>query len=148
MRFYFGKIWKSLEKRPFFRADMAGLGKYCTGGYGRIGVYRVKAVSHSKIKQLKIRKMKCTYRQGFSQLSGDTCMYILNIIENMFSLFNLFQFVLVCRFLTIRNIFTPMGEVYLVFQILIKCFLPSGKYLNSMKGGYRISERGVPVTVY
>ena len=31
-----------LEKRPFFRADMAGLGKYCTGGYGRIGVYRVK----------------------------------------------------------------------------------------------------------
>ena len=29
-----------LEKRPFFRADMAGLGKYCTGGYGWIGVYR------------------------------------------------------------------------------------------------------------
>ena len=75
-------------------------------------------------------------------------MYILNIIENMFSFLNLFQFVLVCRFLIIRNIFTPMGEVYLVFQILIKCFLPSGKYLNSMKGGYRISERGVPVTVY
>ena len=36
------KIWKILEKRLFFRADMAGLGKYCTGGYGRIGVYRVK----------------------------------------------------------------------------------------------------------
>ena len=35
-------MWKLLEKRPFFRADMAGLGKYCTGGYGRIGVYRVK----------------------------------------------------------------------------------------------------------
>ena len=34
-------MWKFLEKRPFFRADMAGLGKYCTGGYGRIGVYRV-----------------------------------------------------------------------------------------------------------
>ena len=31
------------EKRPFFRADMAGLGKYWTGGYGRIGVYRVAA---------------------------------------------------------------------------------------------------------
>ena len=30
-----------MEKRPFFRAAMAGLGKYCTGGYGRIGVYRV-----------------------------------------------------------------------------------------------------------
>ena len=38
--FYFGKMWKILEKRPFFRADTAGLGKYCTGGYGRIGVYR------------------------------------------------------------------------------------------------------------
>ena len=40
--FYSGKIWKFLEKWPFFRADMAGLGKYSTGGYGRIGVYRVK----------------------------------------------------------------------------------------------------------
>ena len=30
-----------MEKRPFFRAAMAGLGKYHTGGYGRIGVYRV-----------------------------------------------------------------------------------------------------------
>ena len=30
-----------MEKRPFFRADTAGLGKYSTGGYGRIGVYRV-----------------------------------------------------------------------------------------------------------
>ena len=30
-----------MEKRPFFRADTAGLGKYYTGGYGRIGVYRV-----------------------------------------------------------------------------------------------------------
>ena len=36
------KIWKILEKLPFFRVDTAGLGKYCTGGYGRIGVYRVK----------------------------------------------------------------------------------------------------------
>ena len=34
-----GKIWKN---QPFFWADMAGLGKYCMGGYGRIGVYRVK----------------------------------------------------------------------------------------------------------
>ena len=31
-----------MEKRPFFRAAMAGLGKYCTGGYGRIGVCRDK----------------------------------------------------------------------------------------------------------
>ena len=34
-----GKMWKN---PPFFRADVAGLGKYCMGGYGRIGVYRVK----------------------------------------------------------------------------------------------------------
>ena len=40
--FYFGKMWTFLEKWPFFRADMAGLGKYYKGGYGRIGVYRVK----------------------------------------------------------------------------------------------------------
>ena len=25
---------------------MAGLGKYCTGGYGRIGVYRVNSASN------------------------------------------------------------------------------------------------------
>ena len=30
---------KMLEKRPFFRADMAGLGIYHMGVYGRIGVY-------------------------------------------------------------------------------------------------------------
>ena len=32
-----------MEKQPFFRAATAGLGKYHTGGYGRIGVYRVNA---------------------------------------------------------------------------------------------------------
>ena len=36
--FYFGKMWIFFEKRLFFRADMAGLGKYHMGGYGRIGV--------------------------------------------------------------------------------------------------------------
>ena len=35
-------MWKFLEKRPFFQADMAGLGKCCTDGYSRIGVYRDK----------------------------------------------------------------------------------------------------------
>ena len=34
----YGKFWKNGR---FFQADMAGLGKYCMGGYGRIGVYRV-----------------------------------------------------------------------------------------------------------
>ena len=33
-------MWKFWEKQPFFRADMAGLGKYSMGGYGRIGVHR------------------------------------------------------------------------------------------------------------
>ena len=33
-----------MEKWPFYRAATAGLGKYCTGGYGRIGVYRVNQV--------------------------------------------------------------------------------------------------------
>ena len=37
-----GKIWKNGH---FFRAAMAGLGKYHTGGYGRIGVYRVKGAT-------------------------------------------------------------------------------------------------------
>ena len=35
-----------MEKRLFFRAATAGLGKYRTGGYGRIGVYRVNEISH------------------------------------------------------------------------------------------------------
>ena len=31
-----------MEKQLFFQAAMAGLGKYYTGGFGRIGVCRVK----------------------------------------------------------------------------------------------------------
>ena len=34
-------------KTAFFRTDLAGSGKYGTGGFGRIGVYRVN-VSHDK----------------------------------------------------------------------------------------------------
>ena len=30
-----------MEKLPFFRVATAGLGKYRTGGHGRIGAYRV-----------------------------------------------------------------------------------------------------------
>ena len=37
-------------KTAVFRADMAGLGKYHTGGYGRIGVYRVKGSSFGFVK--------------------------------------------------------------------------------------------------
>ena len=36
--FYFGKMWKIMGKRPFFRAATARLGKYGTDGYGGIGV--------------------------------------------------------------------------------------------------------------
>ena len=47
--FLYGSILEKcdffFEKPPFFRADIAGLGKYCTGGYGRIGVYREGPVS-------------------------------------------------------------------------------------------------------
>ena len=39
--YFFGKMWENMEKLPFFRAAMAGLGRYHMGGYGRIGVYRV-----------------------------------------------------------------------------------------------------------
>ena len=37
-------MWKISGKRPFFRADMAGLGIYHMGGYGRIGVYMDKEI--------------------------------------------------------------------------------------------------------
>ena len=35
---------ENFGKRPFFQADLAGLGKCRTGGFGRIGVYRVKTL--------------------------------------------------------------------------------------------------------
>ena len=47
--FLYGSIlekcgFKKNKKQPFFWADMAGLGKYHTGRYGRIWVYRVPVV--------------------------------------------------------------------------------------------------------
>ena len=49
-------MWKFLENRLFFRADMAGLGKYNTGGYGRIGVYRVKVKVRVRVRvRVKVR---------------------------------------------------------------------------------------------
>ena len=44
---------KILEKCPFFRPDMAGLGIYHTGGYGRIGVYRVNDLMSERIGMIK-----------------------------------------------------------------------------------------------
>ena len=46
--FFFGKMWENMEKWLFFRAAMAGLGKYCMGGYGRIGVYRVNIIVYHR----------------------------------------------------------------------------------------------------
>ena len=43
--FYFGKIWKKYGKTAVFPGGYTGLGIYHMGGYGRIGVYRVKTLS-------------------------------------------------------------------------------------------------------
>ena len=40
--FYLKILGKIRGNWPFFRDAMARLGKYWTGGYGRIGVYRDK----------------------------------------------------------------------------------------------------------
>ena len=45
-------MWKNMEKRPFIRVAMAGLGKYHMGGDGRIGVYRVNAADTVQISSM------------------------------------------------------------------------------------------------
>ena len=60
-----------MEKRPFFRADMAGLGKYCMGGYGRIGVYRVN-IDHMYLHHL--RQFEGTYSRSFYDKNCETVM--------------------------------------------------------------------------
>ena len=47
MDFFFGKT-------AVFPADMAGLGKYSMGGYGRIGVYRVREGAQKGIIELSV----------------------------------------------------------------------------------------------
>ena len=49
-----GKLWKNGR----FSAGMAGLGKYCMGGYGRIGVYRVKASSRCHCPEMPARLLE------------------------------------------------------------------------------------------
>ena len=55
-----------MEKRPFFRAAMARLGKYNMGGYGRIGVYRVNLSDHLAIwaarKKKFVKKEKINFK--------------------------------------------------------------------------------------
>ena len=60
-----------MEIWPFFRAAMAGLGKYHTGGYGRIGVYRVKIVTVYFAKCSKYGKY-CQIKQKYN-ISGCNC---------------------------------------------------------------------------
>ena len=44
---------ENFGKRQFFRANMAGLGKYHTGGYGRIGVHRINLFDLSPLRCIK-----------------------------------------------------------------------------------------------
>ena len=62
--YLFGKMWKNMEKRPFFRAAMAGLGKYHMSGYGRIGVYRVRLGNMPHFVSL-LQKISCTKAMHF-----------------------------------------------------------------------------------
>ena len=71
--FYFGKMLKIWEKRPFFRADMAGLGNYCTGRYGRIGVYRVTVTFHESI---------------VAYIFHESHQYIINIVSICYFIYN------------------------------------------------------------
>ena len=74
LRFYFGKMWKSLEKRPFFWADMAGLGKCCTGGYGRIGAYRVNCLAVITVASIIIENLDNEY---FPMIGIYICVYFI-----------------------------------------------------------------------
>ena len=68
-----------MEKLPFLRAAMAGLGKYHTGGYGRIGVYRVKRLYCISIPANTKRKYKVEqrfdYRNVRNQMWQQRCYY-------------------------------------------------------------------------
>ena len=48
--FSFGKLCKNMEKLLFFRGATAGLGKYHTGSYGRIGVYGVNSTCNLSLR--------------------------------------------------------------------------------------------------
>ena len=57
-------FWKNvefLEKRPYFRVDMAKLGKYCTAGYGQIGVYKVLNTAAQKLVKVRNSRQFLTF---------------------------------------------------------------------------------------
>ena len=60
----FGKMWTILGKWPFFGVDMAGLGKYHTGGYGRIGVYRDKVSAGAWCTHVKVGVVRTGHDVG------------------------------------------------------------------------------------
>ena len=69
-----------MEKQPFFRAATAGLGKYHTGGYGRIGVCRVKPIFHCNAKPFALgtfaspNTKDSTFASPYAKIP--TCWYI------------------------------------------------------------------------
>ena len=58
-------------KTAVFRADMAGLGKYSMGGYGRIGVYRVRSDQGLQIQPIFHQNMMpcCRYKHVGIQIA-------------------------------------------------------------------------------
>ena len=48
----FGENVDIFGKTAVFLGSEAGLGKYCTGGYGRIGVYRISYGKYLKIHRI------------------------------------------------------------------------------------------------
>ena len=90
--FSFGKMWKFLEKRPFFQADMAELGKYNMGGYGRFGVYRVKWINKIMQCDLECYVLVGCCRKGawpkFTQLISPWFHVIQSNVPNISSFWN------------------------------------------------------------
>ena len=75
--YFFGKMWKNIEKRPFFRVAMARLGKYHTGGYSRIGVYRVKGTSNCLAQFQILLKLTLKFSSSFFMIYGIYCQKLI-----------------------------------------------------------------------
>ena len=73
-------MWKILEKRPFFRADLAGLGKCRTGGFGRIGVNRVKLAKGIYIAHMNVRSITNKWEVFKTHFSSSN-LHILGVSE-------------------------------------------------------------------
>ena len=63
-----------------FRADTARLGKYCTGGYGRIGVYRVNVLVDTSA-QIEVTKGPERGQIELSKLSSQHFCYSNNCMS-------------------------------------------------------------------